>query len=72
MGGGGAGGGERGKGQSGAGGRRQILSIRGTPAWRDWIDRLAHHCRLDRAKLIDIALYEKAKRSGFEEPPPER
>lgn len=52
--------------------RRQIISIRGTEAWRDWLNRLSEHCRTDAAKLVDAALVAYAKSQGFDEPPPKR
>ena len=39
---------------------------------RDWINRGARHCRLDVAKLIDLAVISYLHEQGFTEPPPER
>lgn len=52
--------------------RPTALSIKGTLAWREWVDRGAKHCRTDVAKLIDAALVEYLKARGFDEPAPER
>ncbi|HWE39568.1 MAG TPA: hypothetical protein VG406_23670 [Isosphaeraceae bacterium] len=52
--------------------RRNVLSIRGTDDWRDWIHALADHCRLKSGDLIDQALIEMAQRRGFDVPPPKR
>jgi hypothetical protein len=52
--------------------RRQIISIRGTEEWRDWLNRLSDHCRTDGAKLVDAALVAYAQSKGFNEPPPRR
>jgi hypothetical protein len=52
--------------------RKNVISIRGTEAWRDWLMRLAKHKRLNATDVIDQALVEYAERHGFEEAPPER
>jgi predicted transcriptional regulator len=49
-----------------------VVSIRGTPEWKDWLDELARHCRMPKSVLIDIALAEYATRHGFDPPPPSR
>ncbi len=46
-----------------------IISMRGSRAWRVWLDRLAEHCRATPSALIDRALTELARRETFEEPP---
>jgi hypothetical protein len=57
---------------SAAGPKYNVLSIRGTAEWRDWLNRLADHCRLKSADVIDRALIVYAKQEGFTEPPPKR
>ncbi len=52
--------------------RKNVISIRGTEAWREWLMRLAKHRRLNATDVIDQALVEYADRVGFEEAPPER
>jgi hypothetical protein len=47
-----------------------IISIRGTNEWRDWLDRFAAHQRVTPTALVDQALAEAARRAGFEDPPP--
>lgn len=47
-----------------------VVSMRGTPQWKAWLDRLALHCRATPSALIDRALAELARREGFEDPPP--
>ena len=47
-----------------------VVSIKGSPAWKEWLDALAEYCRMPKAVLIDVALTEFAARSGFEPPPP--
>jgi hypothetical protein len=46
-----------------------IISMRGSRAWRAWLNRLAEKCRATPSALIDRALAELARREGFEEPP---
>lgn len=46
-----------------------ILSIRGTPEWRAWLERFAARCRVTPTALLDLAVAEKAERDGFESPP---
>ena len=45
------------------------IALRGTPAWRAWLGRLAAHYRTTPSGLIDRALTELARHGGFEEPP---
>jgi hypothetical protein len=49
-----------------------VITIKGNPAWRDWVDRGARFCRTDVAKLIDAALLVYLRDQGFGEKPPER
>ena len=48
------------------------MTIRGSLEWREWVERLAKHCRTDIAKLVDASLILYSKEHGFTEPPPER
>ena len=50
--------------------RADVVSMRGTPEWRQWLNRLAEHCRNTPSATIDRALAELARREGFEGPPP--
>ncbi len=52
--------------------RRNVVSIRGTEAWRDWLMGLAAHRRLKAADVIDQALIEYAQRYGYDRPAPPR
>ena len=49
-----------------------VLGIRCSEEWRDWLDQLAEHCRLNKVDVVDIAVVEYAKRVGFEPKPPKR
>jgi hypothetical protein len=58
--------------RSAEGPKGNVLSIRGSSAWRDWLGRLADHCRLKSSDVIDRALILYAKSEGFHEPAPRR
>jgi hypothetical protein len=49
--------------------RKNIVSIRGTEAWRDWLTRYAAKRRVPVTSLIDQVLAESAASDGFEAPP---
>jgi hypothetical protein len=51
------------------GAKNNILSIRGTPEWRAWLERFAARSRVTPTALLDLAVAEKAARDGFETPP---
>lgn len=52
--------------------KRNVLSLRGTVAWRDWLQELAKHCRLPASAVVDQAIVSYARQQGFKTPPPER
>jgi len=52
------------------GSKNNILSIRGTPEWRAWLESFANECRVTPTALLDLAVAEKAARQGFKQPPP--
>jgi hypothetical protein len=63
----------RGRPKGSAGARKgNVLSIRGSNEWRDWVGRLADHSRLKVADVIDRALLAYAKQEGFTEVAPRR
>jgi predicted transcriptional regulator len=47
-----------------------VVSIKGTPAWKGWLDKLAAHCRMSKSVLIDVALTEYACKINFKIKPP--
>jgi hypothetical protein len=49
-----------------------VVTLKGSTAWKAWLDRLADVCRTDTSKLIDMALVEFARNHGFEEEAPRR
>jgi hypothetical protein len=52
-----------------AGAKKQILGIRGSEAYKDWLLRFAEQQRSDMADLVDDALEAYARAEGFELPP---
>ena len=50
--------------------KSNVMSIRGTAAWKAWVDRYAARRRVTSTALIDQVLAEAAERDGFEMPPP--
>jgi hypothetical protein len=48
------------------------FTIRGSAAWRKWIERGCEHCRTDASKLFDVAVIAYLKSQGFTEAPPKR
>lgn len=48
------------------------LNIKGDPAWREWVEEGAIHCRMSVSALIDVALAKYLKTEGFVRKPPER
>jgi hypothetical protein len=49
--------------------RKQIVAIKGTDEFKEWIVRFALAERSDMSDLIDDALAAFAKAKGFEPPP---
>jgi hypothetical protein len=54
-------------------GRKPVaVTLKGSPEWKAWLEGLSEHCRLDVAKVIDLALVDYAKRAGYDSPAPLR
>jgi hypothetical protein len=49
--------------------RKNVISVRGTEQWRDWLNECAAFRRVPTTSLIDQVLAEPAKRDGFKTPP---
>lgn len=49
-----------------------VVTLKGTTAWKAWVDELADVCRTDVSKLIDAALVDFAKSKGFAKEAPRR
>jgi hypothetical protein len=52
--------------------RSVVLTIKGTDAWRAWLEKLADHSRMPASTVVDLALIDFAKKIGFEEEAPKR
>lgn len=50
----------------------KTILIRGTGEWAAWLEGGAEFCRLDVAKLIDLAVVAYLKKEGYGVPPPKR
>jgi hypothetical protein len=48
---------------------RMVVGIRGSEAWKKWLDEYAEFRRMTLVDLVDHALEEDAKRNGFRQPP---
>ena len=48
------------------------LTVKTTPAWREWLRRGAAHARIDSSKLVDISTAAYLASVGFAEPSPSR
>jgi hypothetical protein len=47
-----------------------ILALKGTDAWKSWLDGFASRKGMPVTVLVDHALRELAKRDGYPDPPP--
>jgi len=52
--------------------KRNILTMRGSEEWREWLNGLAEFCRLPTTTLVDHAVIKYAKDVGYEVAPPKR
>jgi hypothetical protein len=52
--------------------RRVLFSVRGRPAWHEWLKRLANRDRSTVVEVLDRAAARYAREISFDEPPPER
>jgi hypothetical protein len=48
------------------------LTIKGDPAWREWVESAAAHSRMSVSAYVDFCLARGAKAEGFPKKPPER
>jgi hypothetical protein len=49
--------------------RETVISLKGTEAWKTWLDGFADHCRLGIADTIEQSLIVYAKERGYQTPP---
>src|SRR4051812_18148840 len=52
--------------------KRNVVTLRGSEEWRDWLNELADHCGLPTTVLIAQAVKDYAKAEGFGKPMPRR
>jgi hypothetical protein len=52
--------------------RKVVLQMKGTDAWKEWLEQLAKHLRTPTSTVVDHALVRYAKEMGFNIEPPER
>lgn len=52
--------------------QKTLFSIKGDPAWFEWLKRYADFLGVAATTTIDLAVREQAKRDGFKEPMPKR
>ena len=50
----------------------KAIGIRARVEWIEWLQQAAEHCRLDTAKLVDIAVTHYAAQQGFDKKAPPR
>jgi hypothetical protein len=53
-----------------AGTQPNVLTLRGSVEWKDWLDRFAARMRTKPTAIIDLALAKLAEQERFPEPPP--
>jgi hypothetical protein len=49
--------------------RETVISLKGTPEWKEWLDGFAEHCRLGIADTIEQSLIVYAKEREYGTPP---
>jgi hypothetical protein len=52
--------------------RKTVVTIKGTEAWRVWLEGFSKHMRTPTSTIVDHALIEYAKAKGYTEEAPER
>lgn len=48
------------------------VAIKGTDAWKQWVERGAKHAGMSVSTLVDQSLRAYLKKAGFTDTPPER
>lgn len=49
--------------------RETVVALKGSPAWKGWLDEFAAHCRLGIADTIEQSLLSYARERNFQDPP---
>ena len=52
--------------------QRSLISLKGDPAWLEWLRRYADSLGVPVTTAIDLSLRNAARRDGFDEPMPKR
>jgi hypothetical protein len=52
--------------------RPMAVAIKGSEAWKTWIEEAASYCRMSVSALIDVAVTQYVMAQGFSKRPPER
>jgi hypothetical protein len=52
--------------------QRTLVSLKGDPAWLEWLKDYADSLGVQTTTAIDLALRDQAKRDGFARPMPKR
>jgi hypothetical protein len=49
--------------------RETVVTLKGSPEWKAWLDGFAGHCRLGLAATIDQSLLSYARQRSYGGPP---
>ena len=49
--------------------RETVVTLKGSPEWKSWLDAFSYHCRLGLADTIEQSLVFYAVERGFPGPP---
>jgi hypothetical protein len=49
-----------------------LFAVKGYPSWFEWLKAAADHEGLPVMNFIDLAVKDRAKRNGFDQPMPRR
>ena len=60
---------KRGRPRSAGPSRETVVSLRGSPEWKSWLDGFAGHCRLGLADTIEQSLLSYARHREYGVPP---
>ncbi len=49
--------------------RDTVVTLKGLPEWKSWLDGFSLHCRLGLSDTIEQSLFHYARERGYREPP---
>lgn len=52
--------------------RRQAVAVRASDQWKDWFEKGCDHVGMNSSMLIELAVRDYFKNSGYDMPPPKR